>query len=180
MVEDDAALMVRIAKGDRSAMRSIYERHAPAARNFVRKRLNDPAEAADIVHDVMLDVWRSAAKFAGDSAVRTWILAIARHKTSDRLRRLSREAPRETTEIPDLPDEAPNADAIIAAAQVSQKIRDCLEQLSLAHKTALHLAFYEDLTYPEVAIVEGVSVGTIKSRVHHAKRLMMRCLGGRP
>lgn len=177
MAEADTSLITKIAGGDRAAMRELYERHAAAVRNFVRTRINDPIEAADIAQEVMLEVWRSAGKFAGGSAVRSWLLAIARNKANDSLRRRSRETPAESADLPDFPDEAPDAEAVIGAAQVSSKVRDCLDRLSAAHRSALHLIFFEDLTYPEIAAIDGVSVGTVKSRVHHAKQLMMHCLG---
>lgn len=175
--DDDASLIASVAKGDKTAMRRLYERHGPAAQGFIRARLDDPVEAADIVQEVMLEVWRTAGRFAGDSAVRSWIFSIARNKTVDRLRRRSRESPVDPAVIPETPDTAPDAETVIAAAQLSERVRACLEGLSGAHKSALRLTFFEDLTYPEVAEIEGVSSGTIKSRIHHAKKLMMHCLG---
>lgn len=175
--ESDDALIARVANGDKSAMRRLYERHGRATESFVRVRLGDPVEAADIVQEAMLEVWRSAAKFTGDAAVKSWIFSIARNKTVDRLRRRSREAPHDSADMPDAPDLTPDAETVIAAAQISQRVRACLERLSGAHKSALRLTFFDDLTYPEVAVIEGVSPGTIKSRIHHAKKLMMHCLG---
>ncbi len=58
-------------------------------------------------------------------------------------------------------------------------MRYCLGTLKDDHRTAISLAFYEDMTYAEIAEVAGVPEGTIKTRVFHAKKLLMRCLPGR-
>ena len=97
---DDAALLERIAAGgDKSAMKLLYERHSDALYHFIRARLRDPFEAADVMQEVFLEVWRAAGRFQGRSAARTWIFGIARNKTVDRMRRgdlarLSAQTPR--------------------------------------------------------------------------------------
>ena len=172
----DTVLLSRIAAGERVAMRAFYERHHAAAFRFARARLNgDDDAAADAVHDAMLEVWRRAEAFSGRSNARTWLLAIVRNKAIDRLRRESREVPSE----PDTerPDEADDPETIIANAQNAERVRLCLRALGAEHRTVIHLAFFEEMAHAEIAAVTGVPPGTVKSRVHHAKRLLAHCLG---
>jgi RNA polymerase sigma-70 factor (ECF subfamily) len=172
---DDAALLERIAAGnDKSAMKLLYERHSDALYHFIRARLRDPFEAADVMQEVFLEVWRAAGRFQGRSAARTWIFGIARNKTVDRMRRGGREVLADPD--PDIPDDAPNPEAVFEAASDAARLRDCIGQLSAAHRSAIHLAFYCELPYGEIAEIEGVPVGTVKTRILHAKRLLMRCL----
>lgn len=176
MDETDPALLLRVAKGDEGAMRLFYERHHDGAHRFVRSRLNDDGEvASDAVHEAMLEVWRRAASFDGRSNVRTWLFAIVRNKAIDRLRRERREVSAE----PDgnVPDGSPDPETVTANAQDARRVRACMAALRPEHRTAIHLAFYEEMTHAEIAAVEGVPMGTIKSRVHHAKRLLAYCLG---
>jgi RNA polymerase sigma-70 factor (ECF subfamily) len=172
---DDAALLERIAAGgDNSAMKLLYERHSDALYHFIRARLRDPFEAADVMQEVFLEVWRAAGRFQGRSAARTWIFGIARNKTVDRMRRGGREVLADPD--PDVADDAPNPEAVVEAASDAARLRDCIEKLSAAHRSAIHLAFYGELPYGEIAEIEGVPVGTVKTRILHAKRLLMRCL----
>jgi RNA polymerase sigma-70 factor (ECF subfamily) len=173
---DDASLLARVGKGDKAAMRLLYERHSDAVYHFIRARLRDPFEAADVMQEVFLETWRAAARFEGRAAARTWILGIARNKAVDRVRRDGRIVHGELD--PELRDEAPDPEAVAAAASDAARVRECIGRLSDAHRSAIHLAFYQELPYGDIAAVEGVPVGTIKTRILHAKRLLMHCLAG--
>lgn len=170
----DADLLLRVAGGDMAAMRALYLEHAEPVRRFVRSRLRDETEAADIAHETMLSVWRGAEGFQGRSSVRSWIFSLARNKVVDHLRKQARVSlgePDETT-----PGDEPDADEVIAAAQDARRVRECVGKLSAHHRAVVHLAFFEELSYPEVAAIEGIPEGTVKTRVFHAKKLLMRCL----
>jgi RNA polymerase sigma-70 factor (ECF subfamily) len=172
---DDAALLQRIGAGDRAALKLLYERHSDALFHFIRARLRDPFEAGDVMQEVFLEIWRAAGRFEGRSAVRTWIFGIARNKAVDRMRRGARTVLAEPDET--IADVTPDPEALAAAASDAARVRECLARLSDTHRSAIHLAYYQELPYSEIAAVEGVPLGTIKTRVMHAKRLMMQCLG---
>ncbi|MEM9248862.1 MAG: sigma-70 family RNA polymerase sigma factor [Pseudomonadota bacterium] len=172
----DTELLAAIGTGDKAAMRVLYDRYQTVLYRFIRTRLRDPHEAADALQDVMLDVWRQAAAQQGRGSARGWLFAIARNKAIDRLRRTGRDVPTEPDET--IPDESMNPEEVTAASQSAAMVRQCLDTLSAAHRLVLHLAFFQELTYPEIAELEDLAVGTVKTRVHHAKRLMARCLGG--
>lgn len=171
----DAELMERIAQGDRSALKALYERHQARLFNFIRVRLDDHFEAADVLQDTFIDVWRGASRYRGQSAVTTWIFGIARNKAVDRVRRASRVSLRETADET-VPDDAPPADDVLQAAGDAASVRACLGKLNDVQRSAVRLAFFDDKSYPEIAEVEGVSLGTVKTRIHHAKKLLMHCL----
>jgi RNA polymerase sigma-70 factor (ECF subfamily) len=173
----EAALLSRVAGGDVAAMRILYMTHADAVRRYVRSRVRDDAEAADIVHDTMLTVWRAAAGFEGRSSVLTWMLSMARNKIVDHLRKQSRMTLAPANE--EVPDDDPDPEAVLAAAQDAARLRACLEELPERQRAAIHLAYYQEMTCAEIADVEAVAEGTVKSRIHHAKRLLMRCLSRR-
>lgn len=175
MHTDDADLVQRVGAGDRRAMRALYDRYQQAVFAFAHARCGQADLASDCVHDTMLDVWRGAARFSGKSSVKTWLFAIARNKLVDILRKRGRLSFVE--EVEDRPDEAPNPEAAAIAASDGARLHRCLEGLAPAQRAAIRLAFLEDLTYPEIAEIERTPVGTIKSRIHHAKQALMRCLG---
>lgn len=173
-MDDDHALLKRVASGDKGAMKRLYERHHAGVLAFVESRLRDPMEAFDVVQDAFLDVWRSAGRHEGRSSVKTWIFSIARNKTIDRFRKGGREVPFE--EDFDPPDITPNAEAVIEAASDAAQVRACIDKLTPPQARAVKLAFYEDLAYADIAELEQVPEGTIKTRIHHAKKLLMQCL----
>lgn len=168
-----AFLLGRIALGDKKAMRAMYMSLGPELHRFIQTRLSDPHEASDILQETMLEVWRQADAFEGRSSARTWIFSIARNKAIDRVRR---RVP--TIAEPDetVPDEAPDPYDTLAALDDGAALRTCVEQLTDVQRAVIHLAFFKDLPYSEIAEIEGCSVGTVKTRVHHAKKLLMHCL----
>lgn len=171
-----AVLLGRIACGDTRAMRALYDGVGPAVHRFILTRLKDPHDAADVLQETMLEVWRAAARFEGRSSARTWIFGIARNKASERLRR----AGPETAELDEtIPDETPDAEAVIAALEDGANLRDCIDRLTPAQRSAVHLAYFADVALSEIAEMEGCSVGTVKSRLHHARKLLLHCLSRR-
>lgn len=171
---DDVDLVRRIGEGDKRAMRDLYLRYNDAVYAFALSRSRNAELASDCVHDTMLDVWRTAARFAGKSSVKTWLFSIARNKSVDALRKLGRHDL--VDDVPEVEDSAPDPEAAAIAAADSARLHHCIEGLSGPQKAAVRLAFLEEMSYPEVAEVEAVPVGTIKTRIHHAKQALMRCL----
>lgn len=172
-----AHLLARMADGDKTALASLYREMERPLYRFILSRLNDPFESADLLQDVFMDVWRSAASFEGRSKVQTWIFGIAYRKVIDLHRKRARQDV--TDELPEQVDDGPGAEAYLIAAQEAEHVRRCLDTLSGDHRAAISLAFYEDMSYAEIAAIQGVPEGTIKTRIFHAKRLLLRCLSGR-
>ncbi|QBY00009.1 RNA polymerase sigma factor [Rhodophyticola sp. CCM32] len=174
--QTQAALLSATANGDKQALAALYRALEKPVFRFIRSRLNDPFEASDILHDVFMEVWRSAGRFEGRSKVQTWIFGIAYRKVIDAHRKRGRTDL--TGDIPDAADDSPDAEACLSAGQEADHVRHCLQTLKDDHKAAISMAFYEDMTYGEIAEVAGVPEGTIKTRVFHAKKLLMHCLSG--
>lgn len=170
-------LITRIAEGDRDALASLYRLMEKPVYRFIQSRLNDPFEASDILHDVFMEVWRSAGRFEGRSKLQTWIFGIAYRKVIDRHRKAGRTR---LTDTPDetIEDDAATPETCIAAGQDAAQVRHCMASLSEDHRTAIALAFWEDMTYREIAAVCKTAEGTIKTRIFHAKKLLLRCLSG--
>ncbi|MEO1138417.1 MAG: sigma-70 family RNA polymerase sigma factor [Pseudomonadota bacterium] len=171
---DDKDLIKKIGSGDKRAMHTLYIRYNGALFAFAMSRCNNADLASDCVHDTMLDVMRTGSRFSGHSTVKTWLFAIARNKLVDALRKRGKMSFVE--EVPESEDQAPNPEAAAMAAAERARLRRCIDTLTDAHRSAVRLAFLEEMTYPEIAEIEAVPVGTVKTRIHHAKQALMRCL----
>ena len=177
MADPHRNLIDGIANGDRASLAELYRALERQVYRFVLSKMNDPHEAADILQDVFIEIWRSAGRFEGRSAVKTWVFGIAFRKTIDAHRRKGRIDLTDTP--PEEEDDSPDMASCIAASQEADHVRACLETLSDGHRSVVALTFYEDLSAPEISDVIGIAEGTVRSRLHHAKRLLMRCLQGR-
>lgn len=172
---DDLALMEKVANRDESAMSEIYSRHSGPLTGFARRCLAHEADADDIVHETMMEVWRRPERYQGRSSLKSWMFAIARFKSYDRNRKSGRTV---LTDLEDtrVCDEALPSDVLVVS-QDAARVRAAMKCLSQPHQRALHLSFFQDMTYKEIAVVEDCPVGTIKTRILHAKRKLMHELG---
>lgn len=170
------SLLGRIASGDEKALKVFYWAFEARVFRYAESRLNDPFAAADILNEVMIDIWRGAGGYAGRSKVSTWVFGIVHHKVVDHLRRERRHANHEP-EADMVDTKAIDIERAIDGARDAGRLRDCLRGLSDAHRQVIHLAFFEDMPYEEIAAVAGCPVGTVKTRVFHAKQALKRCLG---
>jgi len=170
----DEALMERVKRADKAGLRELYDRHSGPLTAFVARTLSDPVDAADIVHEAFISVWDGSAKFRENTSFRAWLYRIARNKAIDRLRKNKREVLSEPDDT--VPDSDPDPAEIAEICEDRSRVRACLEKLSATHHRVVSLSFFEGMTYREIANVEDVSEGTIKSRIFHAKKLLMHCL----
>lgn len=175
--EQDSALMERIARKEIAAMEVLYRRYENTVYRFALKKLKNEFEAEEIVNTVMLEVWNTAGAFNGRSKVSTWLYSITHHRIIDLIRK---RKPNDISidEIEPVVDTRNDADMlkVVAAGQTRWLIDFCLEKLSGDHKQVLQLLFFMEQTYEEIATIMACSIGTVKSRVFHAKKLLKQCL----
>ena len=139
-----------IIAGHQESLHALYQAYESRLYRFAMIRLHEPADAADVVNDVMLQVWRSAERFNGQSRLSTWIFGIANHKILDHLRRRQRTETEELDEhISD--DSAPSPLRETAAVQEMDLIQRCMHQLSTIQQQVLQLTFIENASYAEIA-----------------------------
>ena len=123
----------------------------------------------------MVEVWKSAARFRGDSKPSTWIFGIAHHLLLNHVRRRKHESVdvEKAQQVPD-PGASPEQGAIHRGLQ--GKIRSALGRLSTEHREVVELTFYEGCSYEEIAGIVKCPVNTVKTRMFHAKKKLREVL----
>ena len=164
----DVALMTALQQGDRGALASLYDRHAPQLLGLAWRILGNRGDAEDLIHDVFLEAWNKAASFdPGRGSVRAWLVTRVRSRAIDRLRVLGtarRHAMAETAAAP----EEPAALEDPSHAPDRRRARDALAGLPEEQRTVIELAYFEGLTCREIGDRCGIPVGTVKSRMSAA------------
>jgi RNA polymerase sigma-70 factor, ECF subfamily len=172
----DEALISRIACGDPSALRVLVARHQVAIYRFILRIVKDTGLAEDLTSDVFLGVWRRASRFEGRSAVRSWLLAIARNRAlSARRRRMDAEELDEEV-VSLVPDLGENPEEAVDRKDRSAIIRVCLGALSTKHREAIDLVYYHSQSIGEAARIIGVPESTVKTRVFYARKQLAELL----
>ena len=170
-------LLALVARGDQDAFEALYDKLSGPAYGLVRKVLRDPAQSEEVTQEVMLEVWRSAARFdpARGSAT-TWALTIAHRRAVDRVRSETAAAEREQRSAP-FPSSVDDVAETVEANMDAEQVRRCLEGLTELQREAITLAYYGGYTYREVAELLGVAVGTVKTRMRDGLIRLRDCLG---
>lgn len=177
----DEQLLDEIAKRkNKIALEQFYKRHAALVHAFVFRRLQNKAAADEVTNDTMFQVWLSAAQFAKQSSVKTWLLGIAKHKAQDKWRGQGRVATRESEWDEHLAETTPDETACVftqlLAKQQGQHLHFCYALLSQAQQSCIHLSIVEGLKQHEIAQVLEIPANTVATRLHHAKRKLRDCM----
>lgn len=172
--DDDWTLLASVANGDRAAFETLYRRFHPRVSGYVFRVCRRADLVEEVVGDVMLAIWRSAANFDGRSRPSTWIFGIAYRKT---LKGLERHRSR-TEPLDEAPEPAVDggAESRVARHELRGSITRALALLSPEQRAVVDLAYFEDLSCAEIAAVVGAPVNTVKTRLFHARRRLREIL----
>jgi RNA polymerase sigma factor (sigma-70 family) len=172
---EDADLIARIARGERSALEALYARHQAALFAYLLHFAPDRGTAEELLQDTLVAAWKNARSFAGRSSVGAWLFGIARRRAYKRLRR--REPVYLALDAAEtVADTAPEPEAALLASVDRAELAAALGRLAAMHQEVLLLAFVHQLSYAEIAEVLDMPLGTVKSRLNHAKRALRALL----
>ncbi len=164
-------LVLRCQAGDERAFARLFELFADRSLRYLRGLVGDAAD--DVQQEVWLSVYRNVASLGNPGAFRTWLFSTTRHRALDFLRRQKRE--RELLE--DVAEEMRESiDESGLDVRVDAALDSAVSQLSAQHREVLLLRYRDDMDYGEIALVLGVPIGTIRTRLHYAKRRLQELL----
>jgi RNA polymerase sigma-70 factor (ECF subfamily) len=169
-------LVLRCQAGDERAFTQLFEWFGGRTLGYLRGLLGEASD--DVQQEVWLTVYRSISGLSNPRAFRTWLFRTTRHRAIDFLRKQKRErglivdAGPEVAAASETAGEGsiPAIDESVAAAAVAE--------LPSAQREVLLLRYQDELSYAEIALVVGCPIGTVRTRLHHAKRRLHELLEG--
>ena len=171
------ALVERAKTGDRSALDALLVAMRPRALAAALRVVHNRDDAEDAVQDAFLKVWRCLAAFEGRSSFSTWLHRIVTNSSLDLLRRnSSRSETVERTDTQDMvvtdgePSNEETPESELSAFETQMLVRAAVAELPTAHRQAVELREFEDCSYQEMAEIIRCPVGTVMSRLHHARQ----------
>ena len=179
-VSGDAAIEVdarveAARKGDRLAFESLLAEARPRALCVAMKVLHNQDDAEDAVQDGFLKAWRNLARFEGRSAFSTWIHRIVMNASLDLMRRQACRPGAGSEDLSERPERAEEAnletpEREMIRTELRVVVADAMSALSPAHREAVALRELEEYSYEEIAATAACPIGTVMSRLHHARR----------
>ncbi|MBO0832198.1 MAG: sigma-70 family RNA polymerase sigma factor [Actinobacteria bacterium] len=171
VLSGDALLVERIRAGDDQALAAIYDQHAGLVYGLARRVARDEQLARDITQEVFTYLWEMPDRVdLTRGSLRTFLAVLAHRRAVDEVRRHKTRFRAETASaLPEVED-GPEARVVDAAAQTWRKkhLAALLDMLPEAQRTAVQLAYYDGLTYVQVAKALGIPEGTAKTRLRSA------------
>jgi RNA polymerase sigma-70 factor (ECF subfamily) len=178
--DEDARLCTRVAGGDASALKALYDRYAGRAKSVALRVLGSSSEAEEIVQETFVEVWKRASQYdLGRGSVRAWIVTMARSRSIDRLR--SRQVGERSVAglaREDRPLAAPSPLEDVEHRVERERVLRALAELPEAQRRVIELAYYEGKTQREISESTGEPLGTVKTRVRLAMEKLAGLLGG--
>jgi RNA polymerase sigma-70 factor (ECF subfamily) len=174
--DDVHRLLARLVERDERALRELHELFARRIYLFAVSRLRDEDAAQTVMIDTLFEVWKHPDRFRGESRFSTWLLGIAKYKVLSAFR--SRDAVHEDIEdyAEVIADSATGIVERLEEGQRQQLLMECIDKLSDAQRECVQLVFLEGLALAEIAAVQKVPEGTVKTRLFHGRKNLRDCV----
>ena len=179
----DAELLIAVADGSRTALRELYDRHAPWLLIRLRRRCSDPTIVHDTVQDTFVAVWRGAAKYNATGTVPAWIWGIGVRRLVGQFRKHSTASTWPLFDGEPSGDRQRPADRTLVSAEelVLENVEHgdlagAINQLSPELRVVLQATVLDGLTTKEAGRLLGIPTGTVKTRMMRAKRELREAL----
>jgi RNA polymerase sigma-70 factor, ECF subfamily len=171
-------LLAQVALGNRAAFAALYQATSNRLFGICLRVLAQRPEAEDALQDVYTSVWRKAAQFdRAKASAAAWLAMIARNKAIDRLRALPIQQGRANFEFAnEVEDSAPSPAQAVQTATERAQLEHCLERLEPKRRSLIRAAFFDGLTYEELAAKIEAPLGTIKSWIRRGLLQLRECL----
>ena len=173
-------LLTLVAGGDQKAFEELYGLVSGPVFGLVRRVVRDPAQSEEVAQEVLLELWRSAARFdPRRGGALSWILTVAHRRAVDRVRSARAAGERDLREARRA--HHPAFDQVseeVEAGLEREWVRRCLDRLTALQRQSVTLAYYDGYTYREVAERLRLPLGTVKTRMRDGLGRLRDCLGG--
>jgi len=176
----DSRLLTRCRAGDWHAFDELVVRHYPAVYRTAKAIVRSHPDAEDAVQDALMHAYSRLSSFRGDAAFKTWLVAIVRNVAITRLRaRRRRErttAPADAVRFDQLRSGEPSPEDRVLDGERRRRLARCIDALPARLRDPLRLAHGGRHSYKEMGTLLGTPTGTIKSRVHEARLVVVGSL----
>ena len=183
----DLELVERVRSGDVEAFEGLVHRYQGRVYHHVQRMLGNAEDAEDVTQEVFVKVYSTLNQFRGQASFQTWVyrvtanLCVDRHRRRQRAPQVARslDAPLETDDgevEAELPDRDGEPQQLLLAVELRARVRSAMLELSDKLRAVIVMHDLEGLSYEEIAAALGIPLGTVKSRLFHARAALKKAL----
>lgn len=168
-------LIVRAKSGDGEAFSSLTRFYIPRVYRAAYAVVRNHADAEDVTQETFVRAYQSIARFDETRPMFPWLYRIARNLCINRIQRVAKRE----TEMPDydyFPDSSAGPEAVLVAAEEQELVRKAVRALPEQHRRIIELSHFQDCSYREMADILDIPMGTVMSRLYHARRKLKALL----
>lgn len=179
---DERDLVTWAQEGRAEGFEGLYRRHSEKVYNLCRRMLGRDDEAEDATQEIFLDLFRKIAGFRGEASFGTWLYRVALNACRDRLRSRSRHEPKPLESIPSHLATAlssPDPAEILCRQEVQERITAALDRLEPEHREVLLLALSGELSYREIAELNGWNEDQVRGKLYRARKTFLQAFRGK-
>lgn len=171
-------VLLRTGEEDREAFQDVYRLTSAKLFGICLRICGDRAGAEDVLHEVYLTIWKRAGAFEpGRASPISWLATIARNRAIDWVRARGMRTTHPIEEAGRVVDDAPDPLSVAQRDDMSRRLHECLDALEERQRDAIRTAFFDGMTYAELAQAKGVPLGTMKSWVRRGLLQLKGCVG---
>jgi RNA polymerase sigma-70 factor, ECF subfamily len=181
---DDTDLIERLKAGDEQALEAIFNRYSAKLYNVAQRILGEVADAEEVIQDVFWTAFRKANSFRGSAQFSTWLYRLTINGALGKIRRSKKSKKIEYEEylpkfqkdghhsVRPVVDWSDTLDEKYAERELQQLLNEALEQLKPVDKSAVMLSDIEGMSDKEIAVMLGLTVSAVKTRLHRARMFL--------
>ncbi len=168
---NDEQIIERVLRGDADAYRLLVERHERSVFGFVHGMVRNVSDVEDLAQEVFMAAFKNLGSFdARRAKFSTWLLTIAHNRCCNHLKRRSQRS----SDMNEVMSGLPSPDKATANRETWDRLDEALNNMSIEQRTAFILAEIQQIPVAEIAAMEGLPLGTVKSRISRAKERLRR------
>lgn len=177
MILDEQQLIQQAQAGKTAAFAELVNRHGQMVYNLALRTLNDPHEAEDIAQETFVRAWQSLKRFRGDARFSTWLYRITTNLCFNRLPRMKNELNAlDADAIVNLTDQRLHAEGQLLSVELRHQLHAAIDNLPESYRLLITLRHLQEMSYAEIADITNMPLGTIKTGIFRARRLLRKTL----
>ena len=187
MTVSEELLIQRASRGDVGAFESLVTAYEKSVYGLAYRLVSDREDAMDVTQEVFLKAYQALPKFRGESRFSTWIYRVCVNASLDHLRKRQKTAVcsldeplsfKESSVTREIEDDSENVEDAVETKSLGEAALAALGDLDDTHRVIITLSDVQGYSYQEIADILGISMGTVKSRLHRARNMLRRILPG--